>query len=57
VLGADLCGDYSPPDFGANAIKKLESWQDHSPAPDEAGLRRNVDVNRALLAAFNEALG
>ena len=56
VLGADLCGDYSPPAFGGNLFKRLESWQDHPPAPDAAARGRNAVVNRAIVAAFAEVM-
>lgn len=56
VIGADLCGDYSPPDFDGNILKRFESWQDHGPAPDAAPLARNVIVNRAIIDALREAM-
>jgi arginase family enzyme len=56
VLGADLCGDYSPPDFGGNVLKRLESWQDHPPAPDAATRARNIVVNRAIMSALRESM-
>jgi hypothetical protein len=48
VLGADLCGDYSPPSFGWNIFKRIESWQDHPPAPDTESWERNAAVTRSI---------
>lgn len=56
LLGADLCGDYSLPNFGWNVFKRLESWQDHPPAPERVSRARNVDVNRAIIGALREAM-
>ena len=56
VLGADLCGDYSPPAFGWNIFKRIESWQDHPPAPDSKSRERNADVTRAIADALRESL-
>lgn len=57
VLGADLCGDYSPRDFSGNLAKRIEAWQEGAVPPDEARLARNVDVNRAIIATLNEVMG
>lgn len=56
VLGADLCGDYSPPEFGGNIVKRLESWQDHAPEPDDAARARNVVANRAIIGALRDVM-
>jgi arginase family enzyme len=56
VLGADLCGDYSPPEFGGNLLKRLESWQDHAAEPDVTAHMRNVVANRAILGALKEVM-
>ena len=56
VLGADLCGDYSPTAFGWNIFKRIESWQDHPPAPDHAARERNADVTRLIVDTLREAL-
>lgn len=52
VLGADLCGDYSPPAFGWNLLKRIESWQDHPPAPDRASRDRNAGITHAIVDAL-----
>jgi len=56
VIGADVCGDYSPADFDGNLLKRIESWQDHPPAPDAAARARNVAVNRAIIGALRESM-
>jgi hypothetical protein len=55
VLGADLCGDYSVPDFGGNFLKKLEAWQDH-PRPSPSMRIRNGEANRAIIGALREVM-
>jgi arginase family enzyme len=56
VIGADICGDYTPPAFGRNILKRFESWQDHAPAPDPAARARNVSANRAIMDALRETM-
>lgn len=56
VLGADVCGDYMPPDFGRNILKRIESWQDHAPAPAAAICARNAAANRAIMDALKESI-
>jgi arginase family enzyme len=56
VLGADLCGDYSPPAFGWNVFKRIESWQDHPAALDQATCERNAGITRLIADTLREAL-
>jgi len=56
VLGADVCGNYSPRRFGLNLAKRVEAYLEHAEAPSEAAERRNVEVDRALIGIFKEAL-
>lgn len=54
VAGADICGEYSAPNF-SNVWKRLEASRDQPrrPAPDRQSLARNATVNRRLLAAIS----
>ncbi|MBI3706453.1 MAG: arginase [Proteobacteria bacterium] len=56
VQAVDVCGDYSPPRFDRNLVKRWEAWRDHPPAPPAADLARNVATNRALIATLQDAL-
>jgi arginase family enzyme len=53
VLGADICGEYSPPTH-ANPLKRLEARVDQPRRDDVAAahLAANERVNRALLGAI-----
>jgi arginase family enzyme len=57
VLGADLCGNYSPRRFGASLAKRIEAAAERAVTPKDAALRRNVDVDRAIIGTLKEALG
>lgn len=57
VVGADICGEYSPPRF-SDPIKRIAAWFDHpraAPALPEA-LARNDRTNRALVETLAEIL-
>jgi hypothetical protein len=53
VLGADVCGEYSPPAH-RNLFKRIESRMDQPRRQHvrEAELARNRDVDRVLAATF-----
>jgi hypothetical protein len=55
VLGADICGNYSPRRFGINLAKRLEAFLERATPPAEGGERRNAEVDRALIGTFMEA--
>jgi hypothetical protein len=57
IVGADICGEYSPPRF-SDPIKYFAAWFDHpraAPALPEA-LARNDRTNRALIEILAEIL-
>lgn len=56
ILGVDVCGDYSPPRFGANIAKRWEARCDHAPPPEPADLARNIATNEAIATALRDAL-
>jgi len=52
IIGADICGEYSPPQH-ANPFKHFEARMDQPRRePDAAALAQNERVNRDLLAAI-----
>jgi hypothetical protein len=56
IVGADICGDYAPPDSRQGWTKKWEMWTDHAPAPVD-DRRRNIVANESLLFAIENAIG
>ncbi|MGE5538977.1 MAG: arginase [Gemmatimonas sp.] len=56
VLGADVCGNYSPRRFGTSLAKRVEARIEGAPEPADSALRRNAEVDRALIGTFKEAL-
>jgi hypothetical protein len=56
VLGADVCGNYSPRRFGLNLAKRIEAHLEHAQPPSDAAARRNAEVDRALIGTLKEAL-
>ncbi len=57
IVGADICGEYSPPRF-SDPIKHLAAWLDRPqavPALPEA-LARNDRTNRALIEILADIL-
>lgn len=57
IVGADVCGDYSPPVF-ADPVRATLAWFDHPGAisPSPAQLATNARVNDRLIARFEGAL-
>jgi hypothetical protein len=53
LAGADICGEYSPPQF-PGVLKRWEVRRDQPqrPPPDAAALARNAQVNEQLLGAI-----
>lgn len=52
ILGADICGEYSPPQH-VNPFKRFEARMDQPQRePDASALAQNERVNRELLAAI-----
>lgn len=53
LAGADVCGDYSPPEF-SSWVRRFLSWLDRPSVPPDqpAAHARNDLTNRRLLAAF-----
>lgn len=56
VVGADICGDYSPPDPRHGWVKKWEMWTDHAPAPTADDRLRNAAANEALILALQDVI-
>ncbi len=55
IVGADICGEYSPPHHG-NLVKSWEARMDQPRrTPDEAMLARNEITNRKLLGTIERA--
>jgi len=56
VVGADICGEYSAPQF-PSALKRWEVRRDQPrrPPPDASALARNAEVNRHLLSTIEQA--
>ena len=57
VVGADVCGEYSPPRFN-DPLKRFEAWRDHpGTRPDPImAIARNDITNRALVATLAEIM-
>ncbi len=53
LVGADICGEFSPPRFGANWLKSLSARLDQPAQPHHSpDLARNAAANQAILAAL-----
>jgi hypothetical protein len=53
VLGADLCGDWSPANH-RHLAKRIEAWRDQPQEHPQEAAERNARTNRRLLAALHE---
>jgi arginase family enzyme len=54
VVGADICGEYAPPQH-CNWLKRIEAWRDQ-PRVAPADLQRNHNTNYQLISTFQEIL-